>query len=499
MNYTSKFRTLFCIFFLAGSSSTWVEAQRWQLIFEDTLYHYALTPQATLDGLDRSLWWTAAYMLPSNHIQYTFGKTWWFDSLNQGQTAFYRMGPGPLGQSCVADTATGDYLFHAPPLSPFLVKANAQLGETWVADTALNLTCLVEQEWEEVTQLGTDSLRLIRLSSGDSLVLGKRFGVHIFPLRDSLHQHFHLAGAKGDTIYGVRVPNVHSVYGWLPGDKYYYHELFVDGHSPMVSEQFHAIEIDSITSTQYGGLNYWQDGNVRLNFHPSLFRWMERVRSTQIISPKPFGLGDFGNYYTYGLIDWGHTFGIASPVVGICSQSINPLLPNEFQAAFGGTTIESDTFLYPTYLGQPQQFDTLIQYAQPTYAQSFLYADSLGLVFGSDEFEWWWEFVLVGYERNGVLVGANSINPYIGQAETQDISAVLYPNPATDWLSVMVPSAQAGLQCEIWNLQGQLVYSEWLQTTQTTLNLSDFPPGIFSLRLIGPKGSEGLYRFVVLP
>ncbi len=66
---------------------------------------------------------------------------------------------------------------------------------------------------------------------------------------------------------------------------------------------------------------------------------------------------------------------------------------------------------------------------------------------------------------------------------------LLYPNPATDELSIRLPNSIDDATVEIFNQLGVLVQEEKINLTETTLKVQNIPPGIYYVKIITARGS----------
>ncbi|MFK7904533.1 MAG: T9SS type A sorting domain-containing protein, partial [Chitinophagales bacterium] len=64
----------------------------------------------------------------------------------------------------------------------------------------------------------------------------------------------------------------------------------------------------------------------------------------------------------------------------------------------------------------------------------------------------------------------------------------LYPNPVSDQLQIISPDNEP-LQLQIYNLQGAMIQMETLPNGSQTLNLSEYPNGVYWVRFTGEKGA----------
>jgi len=72
--------------------------------------------------------------------------------------------------------------------------------------------------------------------------------------------------------------------------------------------------------------------------------------------------------------------------------------------------------------------------------------------------------------------------------------AIIYPNPASETLHIETPDINTKTVCNLFSIEGQLLKSFEIQQ-HTTIPISDFPKGIYVVRLIN-EGSTIVVRFV---
>jgi len=80
--------------------------------------------------------------------------------------------------------------------------------------------------------------------------------------------------------------------------------------------------------------------------------------------------------------------------------------------------------------------------------------------------------------------------------ETETISLSAYPNPASDFVAIKINQVkETGATLQITNTIGQIVYSTTIAANQTaiemTVDVSQFPAGIYNLQLIGETKVKG--------
>ena len=77
------------------------------------------------------------------------------------------------------------------------------------------------------------------------------------------------------------------------------------------------------------------------------------------------------------------------------------------------------------------------------------------------------------------MVGTNNIS-----TEKVDI----FPNPSKDWINVQIHNLSAFEQVELFDLNGQLLHSQSIQSANTKLQINDLASAVYFLKLSGNKG-----------
>ena len=86
----------------------------------------------------------------------------------------------------------------------------------------------------------------------------------------------------------------------------------------------------------------------------------------------------------------------------------------------------------------------------------------------------------------------------INQHTTDQQKIKIYPNPATDVVTITLTDNAEGAQLELLNACGQLVRSWQPETTTGYLPIYNLPNGIYYLRLSTGDGSKATGKLVVL-
>jgi hypothetical protein len=103
----------------------------------------------------------------------------------------------------------------------FKLKPNAGLNAEWTFDSLNSIKAKVTQIHYKSLFYGYDSVKTIKLSSGDSILIAKRNGILRFPLNDSTARYFRLVGIQNLKL-GVTMPDFYDIYNFDVGDVFQY-------------------------------------------------------------------------------------------------------------------------------------------------------------------------------------------------------------------------------------------------------------------------------------
>jgi hypothetical protein len=79
-----------------------------------------------------------------------------------------------------------------------------------------------------------------------------------------------------------------------------------------------------------------------------------------------------------------------------------------------------------------------------------------------------------------VIIGVNEL-------QANAMNAVVYPNPANDFIQVEI-QGNSNFQYAIYNVVGELVTSDNSLTSLKRLDVSEYPQGLYTLRIV--SGTE---------
>lgn len=193
-----------------------LSAQQWVLIEPGRTCNHRLSDEALLSA---HVWADSFQVLPGgdtliflNRVARLFfdGEEVQYGLTNQQQFL----------QRQVRKGADGGWRFEGDSAT-FVLFGGLPAGEGWLFDTAHTITAMAMDKWEQATFGEADSVQVVLLSTGDTILLSKTFGILRFPDFSQPGRFFELAGLDG-APYGEQVPKGPDFFQIEPGDVLYY-------------------------------------------------------------------------------------------------------------------------------------------------------------------------------------------------------------------------------------------------------------------------------------
>lgn len=194
------------------------QGQHWNLILDNRISNYKLDTESLMSA---HIW--------ADSVQATAGGDTLF-FLNRIAKLFFDEESGWVKygltnqqqflQRQVRRSQDGGYRLEGDSAT-FVLFAGLPLGAEWLFDTLRQITALVQSAYEQSTFGVLDSLQTILLSTQDTLILSKTFGILRFPDFSAPGHFFELLGLDG-TDFGLQSPMREDFYLIEPGDELYY-------------------------------------------------------------------------------------------------------------------------------------------------------------------------------------------------------------------------------------------------------------------------------------
>jgi hypothetical protein len=114
------------------------------------------------------------------------------------------------------------FVFYFKGPRSMVILPYAALGLNWIFDTVQNITAsVVARNVQNV--LGTsDSVCIIKLSTNDTVILSKNYGVIQFPAKTNISHKYKLVGIEGLLNAGIKLKRFHDFFDFNAGDALQY-------------------------------------------------------------------------------------------------------------------------------------------------------------------------------------------------------------------------------------------------------------------------------------
>jgi hypothetical protein len=394
------------------------------------------------------------------------------------------------------------------------LHATASLNANWLIDSIQGLSATVEAIWQGTVLGQTDSLKRLRLTGGDSLILSKNHGIVEWPAALG-SGHFQLVGLQEQQL-GERYPTFDEWFPYQVGQQFFwesYYNIF-DGSSNIFCGHYKML-VDNVV----------HDSNGVLVTFSGMYEHGAQFNNNPIYWSPVYTF----NSYTFSLRKTGNTaFAHLHKEAWTQPDSILVYLPTDLMEFWW-------VDLCPQYMAQNAQAlsfnhvlrteisraDTalILNIGETTPAQSgcfepdssgnaisfmwdqcaYRVRSGLGLehiqFLGIDETGW---SDLVGYiTLTGDTIGNVWRSWFLtGVAETADLNVQLSPNPTTDRTVLHWPSDESWT-LELMDAKGNVLRHEDGLGKMFELDVVELPAGIYLLRL-QQGGLLGSRRLVVL-
>ena len=117
--------------------------------------------------------------------------------------------------------SNGDIDFVSETGKNYLIKTNAPLGQSWLFDSLTNDTAIIIYQQTQTIFGNSDSVKIIKLSNNDTIIISKNHGIIRFPLFDSINKNAELTGIEGRNL-GLIIPKFEDFFNFNIGDVFYY-------------------------------------------------------------------------------------------------------------------------------------------------------------------------------------------------------------------------------------------------------------------------------------
>ena len=389
--------------------------------------------------------------------------------------------------------ADSTWLFHSPNVT-YLLKPFAAMNDIWLFDSTNNITAnvLAIDTFSVVGQL--DSIKVISLSSGDSILLSKNYGLMRFPTFDST-LYVSWAGIENRNI-GESVFDFREIFDFEIGDVFYYDVYHASGYGATSSPTYKKLKT-TITSKTNNSNSISYDCHIDMQtktypiggpvFSITNFDIHLIYDKTYFYNTYPVG-NTYLQYYWgdsmfmcyYARIEWDNTWN--------CLAKNFPY--RYFNNLRGANWWVTDTLWGGSCFEQ-------------IYINNIKYGKGIGLIaaynfvfdygVGEGRHD---DTTLVGYIKNSISVG--TIYPdwqFTSIENPQNDFFTLSPNPVKDQLCISFSKGNS-FNIRIWDMQGREKVAMSSPNSSITFHINDWVKGLYFVEVRDEKGNVHTEKFV---
>jgi hypothetical protein len=464
----------YCIIFLLLFALKNVDAQNWKPLTNGEKYNYAQ------GSIFATIWADSVKYINSDSVFYLNRL---LKKVKSGDPKIgsvgYLQNQSQFFLSKIIYSPSSDVLMEENDSVKFLLKPRAKLNDIWLFDSLKHDTAKVINVLTIPVFGKMDSVKIITLTSNDSIVLSKNYGILKFPNSDSVHQHINLVGIEGRNV-GMSVPKFKDIFDLKVDDIFYYrhnsdtyrtHKL-TDKKIRIIAKKING---DTITYT----VNY----KSRSIAHNDIGNWTFTTYSN--VADSIMIYTDYNKIlfdgYSGMILKEGYDYqgGYYKPI----NNSYNNLF-----------SVYTKTPPFNPYI-KSSTTDTILEYFHLPQASTFHsveYGSSLGVI--DDSFFEMYSVpsyraekeTLLGYIRNGKTTGTtidDSIFTSVPSFE-DELSFKIYPNPVKNNFVIENESNMKQGNMQIFDINGRELLQQKITTIKTEIDISSLAKGIYFVKLI---------------
>jgi hypothetical protein len=394
-------------------------------------------------------------------------------------------------------------IYHLTDTGNLIIQPFADLNDSWIFDSVSSVTATVINLSTSSVFQTIDSVKTILLSSGDSIILSKNYGILLFPDFNLPNKYYRLIGIEGRNL-GEKVPRFADFFNFDIGDRFEYHYNGALG----------------------GGCNYWSIQQYTINSKTisgdtisydvsGVFEEMQFDAHHMGFCSSSYGFGHFTNTIQY--IDSADHFTNKYNMqpFNLAYRLMDSKPCGENDTAYDGVRMGDDgnNNIYKSfgftgsslpfaefYSGINRNSDTLFYNEFGTDTYSAYYRVGLGMTefTRSGCFEGGDYGGLTAYTKSGITFGVfsdstaillNTFNPKIN-------STKIYPVPADNKLFIQ-RFYRGDCRIQLINNMGVIIKEINLVASEDEISVEELIDGIYFIKIISESGTE-TQRIVIL-
>jgi len=451
-------------------------AQNWRPINNVEKFNYSL-------GINQyyATIWVDSAKLQSNDSVYYFNKIIKkFRNGNGFQVyGYYLANQSQFLLSTMTLCSNYDVVFEESKNKKYRIKPFAKINDQWVFDSINHVTAQISRVYSENVFGHLDSVKIITLSSADSIILSKNSGILKFPLFNPLKQHVNLVGIEGRNV-GTVLPKYNDFFDFNIGDVFCY---------------------KSSSSGRWQGPIQWDKFTIL----------SKEIKNNGFIYKAKYQSKT--DYYTFNSFDHTTYKNVTEtiltyiPIESFLNDYPNEIL-NDPRVGYKYKPIVvkfDETFktVAKSFMGNPfcnSSTDTIFEcnlspYACVRVAYSENYGKNVGLISRTSSQRDWdpWgvssNTTLLGCIRNGQSYGTVFKDAIFLAVNVEDeiVSGKdfkIYPNPSNDWINIEISSESRNPIINICDLNGKVLLSQKLVNPLTQIYIGNLNSGAYFVKYI---------------
>ncbi len=469
-------------------------SQNWSPINASEKFNYQID---TTSYISNTLWVDSIKIINADSLFYLnkvvldcFDCPWIFDSLTDYKIA----NQNQFLQERILKEEPDIYHFEGE--KTFTLRTHSNLNENWIFDATNNIIATVVEVYEEEIISEIDSIKVIHLSSNDTIWLSKNHGIYKFREGEYAYE---LKGIEGRNI-GEIIPDFWDFYNFDIGDVFQYEHsgnvLFTQWETidkyEILSKEINSTgfiyEVDRVTTTieDDGSGSYpissTQGIDTIVFEEPSADYYTELYNKTLVSHINSM-------YLCGGSADYD-----VKNYMGIYKDAMDQRVVKKTGNPFPYQQDKFISYHYPFNPNLPDYYPDTLNSIGSCSGASFYYEfkEGIGLICSKlSGFETTESSRLVGYVKGVDTVGTISDNMdiFVLIDNTEQISEEyenqikIYPNPSVDGNFNISFYTLNDIQINVYKLDGELIYKMPQSFNNLSIDLSNQPTGIYVIKL----------------
>ncbi len=370
----------------------------------------------------------------------------------------------------------------------FQLFSNANEGFSWLFNTTDSISATIISSYPATTFGISDSVKVIALSTNDTIILSKNFGIKYFSSPYNLNKYELVGIERSNDTLGIHFPDFWDFYNFNVGDVFQYSYQY---NGPDVSDnELYKITILTKQISNDSLIYFAHKVGHKQSLYFGIYNEYSYTYDTTLIfvnNPDSFPNLYNGQLCTETDTYEGYTGFDENYIISTCFLDTTDNLTTKHNYCNNCYTSDSYQIYFPVLFSDLYYNYTssnIYEFKDDSY--NYIFKEGLGNTKKEISiFEQYTNFELVGYVKNGDTTGTVYSDGYmtgINNFNNPKQHIFVYPNPAKNKLTVITNASQQKLT--ITNMVGQIVFEKNITNQgKTDLDISSLSMGIYLLRI----------------